>query len=125
MSSLLNGIIPDDNFEENIFINRYFDSCYIIAFFKGKCYLANRFKVYTDEDVAYYLLVVIEQLKFNREELKLSLSGFINREDQSYAYFYDYIRHVNFYLHSVSTTHFLFNSFSHKETNLLCHYLTE
>ena len=125
MSSLLNFIKPDNNFEENVFINRYFDNCYIIAFFKNKCHLANRFKVQTDEDLAYYLLSVIDQLKFDREKLKLLISGFITKECKAYHYFYDYVKNIDFYSCSIPSEHFLFNAFTYRETNLLCHYLSE
>jgi len=125
MSAFLKCIHPDQTKKESIFINLYFDSCYIIAYYEGGCHLANRFEVQNDEDAAYYLFTVIDQLKFDRENLQLMLSGFINKEDQVYKYFYDYIRNIKFYQLSFPTDHFLHNAISHKETNIACHYHLE
>ena len=125
MSTLLNAVKPDSDQKEYIFINKYVDNCYILAYYKGKCHLANRFKIQTDEDVAYYLLSVIDQLKFDRENLQLVISGFIKKEDQAYHYLYDYIRKINFYRPSFAPEHFLFDTITYKETNLVCHYLSE
>ena len=125
MSTLLNVIKPENEHKEYVFINRYLDNCYILAYYNGKCHLANRFKVQTDEDVAYYLLSVIDQLKFDRENLQLVISGFIKKDDQAYNYLYDYIRNINFYHPSFAPDHFLFDTITYKETNLVCHYLSE
>lgn len=125
MSTLLNTFKPEPGNKETIFMNRYFDNCYIIAYYKGKCHLANRFRVQTDEDIAYYLLTVIDQLKFDREELQLVISGFVDTADKAYNYLYDHIRNIDFFDPDLSTEHFLCNAITHKETNLVCHYLSE
>ncbi len=125
MSTLLNSFDPGKENKETIFMNRYFDDCHIIAYHKGECYLANRFKVQTDEDIAYYLLTVIDQLKFDREKLQLIISGFMDIADKAYEYLYDHIRNIDFFKPELTTEHFLCNAITHKETNLVCHYLSE
>ena len=125
MTTLLKSLEPGEENRETIFMNRYFDNCYIIAYYKGKCHLANRFRVQTDEDVAYYLLTVIDQLKFDREELQLVISGFVDITDKAYEYLYDHIRNIDFFKPGLNAGHFLSNAITHKETNLVCHYLSE
>jgi hypothetical protein len=125
MSTLLNAFDPGKENKETIFLNRYFDNCHIIAYYKAKCHLANRFRIQTDEDLAYYLLTVIDQLKFDREELRLVISGFVDIANKAYEYLYDHIRNIDFFKPELTAEHFLCNAITHKEINLVCHYLSE
>lgn len=122
LSAYLSAVDVPADVKESVFIHRYFDNCYILAFYKGKCMLANRFQIETDEDIAYYLLSCIEQLSFNRETLHLKVSGFINKTDKAYSYFYDYIKNITFYKPVTSEKQFLSEITSHQDTSLLCHY---
>lgn len=72
------------------------DGRFDVAFFKDQeLMLYNAFEFKDANDLMYYLLFVMEQLDFNREEDHLYLSGELSEEGEIYKLIYRYIRNVN------------------------------
>ena len=73
--------------------NSHFD----LAIFDGKqMSYFNTFAFQQPEDVAYYLVFVLEQLNFNPETLPLVLLGNVSNGDQLVELLFRYVRHVEF-----------------------------
>ena len=62
----------------------------------------NQFALYlifeydTQEDLLYYLLFSLEQLKMNNENLNINISGIIQKNSELYQLIYTYVQYVNF-----------------------------
>jgi len=69
----------------------------LIAIKNNALLLYNSFEFSTKEDVIYYLLFTMEQLKLSPESVKLKLMGQIVKDDDIYNIIYTYVRHVEFY----------------------------
>lgn len=83
--------------DDVIYININQQHFELIGFRNGKLLIYNSFEFSTKEDVIYYVLFTIEQLRFNPETLKLKLMGTIENEDELFTILYTYIRSVEFY----------------------------
>jgi len=62
----------------------------------GKLELHNNFVTDSKEDVLYYLLFVMEQLRLSTEKTELVLFGHILKSDDLYQLLFDYVRHISF-----------------------------
>ncbi len=68
-----------------------------LAFTKnGSLLYYNTFNYTTSEDVIYYLLFALEQLKLNPETINLHLLGEVEKNDSFYSIIYKYVRNVSF-----------------------------
>lgn len=65
---------------------------------KKKLLLFNSFKIHTKEDLIYYLLFTLEQLKLDTENTKLKLFGNIEEGDQLYSICYQYVKNVSIFV---------------------------
>lgn len=73
------------------------DSLTIAAIEKpGKLQLFNRFEYQTAEDFLYYLLLVCDELKTNREKIPLVLCGKITQQSKIYDVCYRYFSNILF-----------------------------
>jgi hypothetical protein len=81
---------------DKIFLNVNSDDFELLAFKKNHLQVINRFGCKTPEDFIYYVLFVSEQLNFDTEDLKLTLTGDINKHSERYKILYKYIRNVEF-----------------------------
>lgn len=73
--------------------DEYFEVVYIKD---GKLNFHNIFKFKTKEDFIFFLLTTIEQLKLNPEDVKVVLSGNIEKSSIYYEMVYQYIRNSEF-----------------------------
>jgi hypothetical protein len=73
--------------------NEYFEIVYLKD---GKLYYHNTFHFRTKEDFIYFLLAALEQLKLNPEEVKIVMSGAIDKSSIYYEMVYQYIRNSEF-----------------------------
>lgn len=58
--------------------------------------LYNQFNFETKEDVLYYILFTLEQLKINVEEVKLHLFGQLHQEHEIFKLCETYIKNVHY-----------------------------
>ena len=72
------------------------DDFTIIAFAAGKLLLAQTFIYSTPEDILYYLLKVCQENNLSQEQVKLLLSGLIEKQSVLYKELYQYFIHVEF-----------------------------
>lgn len=66
---------------------------------KNQLLFYNVFKYDNNEDILYYLLFMMEQFQLNPLEVKLSIAGNRNLEDELIKNIKKYIRQVNFVVH--------------------------
>jgi len=73
------------------------DGGFDLVYFKNnKLHFYNFFRYNTKEDFIYFLLTAIEELQLNPEQLKLILSGEIDKSSILYEMIYRYIRTIRF-----------------------------
>lgn len=70
----------------------HFDLC---IFQQKKLILSNSFGFQTAEDVAYFLLFTLEQLKIDTEVVKVRLWGNIEEDSDLFKLLYTYLRHIS------------------------------
>lgn len=88
----------------------HFDLC---IFQQKKLILCNSFGFQTAEDVAYFLLFTLEQLKINTETVRVKLWGVIEEDSDLYKLLYTYLRHI-----SIPTKEFNQTLFNQKEQEI-------
>ena len=81
-----------------------------IDFVKNKLMFYNRFDFNTKEDIIYYLLFTIDQLKLNPEEIPLVITGNISEDDDNYKIIYEYIRNVSTFNSEINQENKFYNS---------------
>ena len=81
----------------SLYLNICLNHLEIIYFEDNKLIFYNTFDYSTKEDVIYYLLFTIEQLKLNPEKTPLIISGSISVDDEYYEIIYKYVRNVSLY----------------------------
>lgn len=62
----------------------------------GSLLYYNTFNYTSGEDIIYYLLFALEQLKLNPEAISLQLMGEVAKNDAVYSLIHKYVRNVNF-----------------------------
>ena len=68
----------------------------VVAVANGQLLLTQTFLYSTPEDVLYYLLKTVQQLGLSQQEVKLSLSGLIDKQSALYKELYQYFLHLEF-----------------------------
>jgi hypothetical protein len=68
----------------------------LICIEQGKLRFFNRFRYRTREDLAYYVIFVMEQLGLNPDTISLVLMGNIERQSGRFELLYRYIRNIRF-----------------------------
>ena len=81
----------------SLYLNICLNHLEIIYFKDNKLIFYNTFDYSTKEDVIYYLLFTIDQLKLNPEKTPLIISGSISVDDEYYEIIYKYVRNVSLY----------------------------
>ena len=84
-----------NNDKENVYINIENNKLIITIFRKNKLIFNNTFEYQTKEDILYYILFCLEQLKIDREKVKILLYGNIREKDDTFNLLFEYIRHVS------------------------------
>lgn len=83
------------NDEENVYINLENNKLIITIFRKNKLIFNNTFEYQTKEDILYHILFCLEQLKIDRDKVKVLLYGNIREKDETFNLLFEYIRHVS------------------------------
>jgi hypothetical protein len=81
----------------SLYLNMGLNHIEVIYFQDNKLIFYNTFDYSTKEDVIYYLLFTIDQLKLNPEKTPLIISGSISVDDEYYEIIYKYVRNVSLY----------------------------
>jgi hypothetical protein len=82
----------------------------VICIEQGKLRYFNSFQYRTREDLAYYIIFILEQLGLNPDTITLMLLGTIERESERFELLYRYIRNIRFVEYPLTNTDRLFAS---------------
>ena len=93
IASLLKIITPDK--DPTCYIHIAHRQLDITVIAKKKLVLFNSFDFNTKEDLAYYLLFTMEQLKLDTESTNLKLFGNVEEGDDLFAICYQYVKNVS------------------------------
>lgn len=94
----------------SLYLNVNSNHMELIYFVKNKLIFYNRFDFSTKEDIIYYLLFTIDQLKLNPEEIPLVITGNISEDDDNYQIIYKYIRNVSIFNSEINQENKFYNS---------------
>ncbi len=94
----------------SLYLNININHMEITYFVKNKLVFYNRFDFNTKEDVMYYLLFTIDQLKLNPEEIPVVITGNISEDDDNYKIIYKYIRNVSIFSSEINQENKFYNS---------------
>ena len=94
----------------SLYLNVNSNHMELIYFVKNKLIFYNRFDFSTKEDIIYYLLFTIDQLKLNPEEIPLVITGNISEDDDNYKIIYEYIRNVSTFNSEINQENKFYNS---------------
>ncbi|MAU25360.1 MAG: hypothetical protein CMC34_01055 [Flavobacteriaceae bacterium] len=94
----------------SLYLNINSNHMELIYFVKNKLTFYNRFDFSTKEDIIYYLLFTIDQLKLNPEEIPLVITGNISEDDDNYQIIYKYIRNVSIFNSEINQENKFYNS---------------
>lgn len=95
---LLESVLTNDKNEssEKAYITIRPKSMELVFTKNGSLLYYNTFNYTTSEDVIYYLLFALEQLKLNPETIALQLMGEVEKNDSVYSIIHKYVRNVSF-----------------------------
>lgn len=82
--------------DKTLYLNVGDESFDLVYFKESKLFFYNQFRYKSKEDFAYFLLLVMEQLKLSPEETKLELTGKISEDSENYNILHQYVRHHRF-----------------------------
>ena len=94
----------------SLYLNINSNHMELIYFVKNKLIFYNRFDFSTKEDIIYYLLFTIDQLKLNPEEIPLVITGNISEDDDNYKIIYEYIRNVSTFNSEINQENKFYNN---------------
>lgn len=83
-----------NNLNELLFLNLYKDSFDIVYFSNGRLKFCNNFNCKSAEDIVYFTIFVIDQLKINQEKAEVNLCGNIDSKSPVYKLLKKYIKKV-------------------------------
>ncbi|MBL6944718.1 MAG: DUF3822 family protein [Bacteroidales bacterium] len=81
---------------KTLFVNLHKNHFDIVHFKENKLHYFNSFEFQTKEDFIYFLLITIDQLILNPEDVKLIISGNIDKTDDTYKMIQQYIKNYSF-----------------------------
>ena len=84
----------NNDFNFNFFLNIVDKKLDLICFDKSNFIFYNSFDVSSDEDVLFYILFCLKQLKIDSEKVFMSCSGEINLKSSLYLLLYKYVRNI-------------------------------
>ena len=84
----------NSDFNFNFFLNIIDKKLDLICFEKSSFIFYNSFDFFNDEDVLFYTLFCLKQLKIDPEKVFMSCSGKINLKSSLYLLLYKYIRNI-------------------------------
>ncbi len=96
LSFLLENIQKESRFGLKLFLNFHHKQVQFLLFDGEKFNFANNFDFQTANDVAYFLMLVINQLSLNPETISVVLSGHIEKNTEVYNTIFRYVRNLSF-----------------------------
>ena len=84
----------NSDFNFNFFLNIVNNKLDLICFDKSSFIFYNSFDFSNDEDVLFYSLFCLKQLKIDPEKVFMSCSGEINLKSSLYLLLYKYVRNI-------------------------------
>jgi hypothetical protein len=99
ISHLVNNLSPlvvNENLKKKLFMNFHQKQVQIILFEGKNLLFANNFQFQTGNDVAYFLMLVVNQFKLNPEIIEVILSGQIEKDTEVYNTIFRYVRNLSF-----------------------------
>ena len=82
------------NFSENVFVNINDGFIDILFFRDKKLMFYNSYDFNSDEDILFYLLFCLSELKLNPDEVHTIFSGSIDLDSKLYDLIYTYVRNI-------------------------------
>ena len=82
--------------ELKLYVNVGRDHFEIVVIENGQLMFYNSFVYQTKEDLIYFILFTVEQLKLDPETIPITLIGDLTKDDERYEIIYKYIRFVDF-----------------------------
>src|SRR5688572_3922633 len=89
--------IPEEE-DDTLFVDFRTDEISVIVLKKNILQLAQTFTYAVPADVLYYLLKICRQFSLSQQEVKVALSGLIEKDSAIYRELYKYFLHLNFAL---------------------------
>lgn len=80
--------------DKTMYINFHQQHIQIAVFDNGKLLFANNYEFQTSSDVAYYVMLVVNQLNLDPEKVNAYLSGHVNKDAELFNTVFRYIRNV-------------------------------
>ncbi|MDP3352613.1 MAG: DUF3822 family protein, partial [Flavobacteriaceae bacterium] len=88
--------INNDNTDIRVYVQVSKNDFEVIVLKQNELILYNSFTLNTNEDFAYFILFIFEQLKLDRDVNKIVLLGDIDYQSDLYKLIYKYVRNVEF-----------------------------
>ena len=82
----------------------------LIYFVENKLVFYNRFDFNSTEDLIYFLLFTLDQLKLNPEEISLVITGNISENDDNHKIIFKYVRNVSIYNSEINKENRFYNN---------------
>ena len=101
IASLIDSILPrfkHSDAETALFLNVRRGFADIIALRENALVFVNTFECPTNEDIVYFLMYVMDQLKFNPEKTPVYLTGYVDEGSHLATLILRYVRNVEFLL---------------------------
>ena len=97
-TSLLEGIMLDTKKtgDKRVVLNVHASYFEIVIAEQKSLLFYNTFRYQSAEDVVYYLLFVFEQFNINSENIRLTITGELDKQSAIYALLYKYVRNISF-----------------------------
>ena len=84
-----------ENNKENAYLYINDNNLNITIFKNKKLVFNNSFSIESKEDILYFTLFTLEQLKLDTESIKTKIYGDVIKGDEKHQLLYDYIRNIN------------------------------
>ncbi len=101
LSFLIENFKKDAKNDTKLYLNFHQKQIQIVFFKEGNFHFANNFTFQTSADIAYYMMLVINQFQLNPELVQIVLSGHIEKNTEAYNTIIKYVRNISFLDYSV------------------------
>jgi len=98
-STLIEGLLikyKNQDLNNQVFVNIRSNHLDVLIIEGSKLVFFNTFRYKTPEDLAYFLIYVLEQQKLNPENIDLIMLGEIDKNSKYYEILFKYIRNIEF-----------------------------
>lgn len=97
-SAIIEGSLKNDSIESKESVHTFIDRgiIHIVAIKHSKLLYYNQFPISKKEDFAKFLALVLKELKLDREQTPVILSGFVNPKSESVQLLKKYIKNISY-----------------------------